>query len=148
MAIFWIVLGIVSGACIAVQAPINAQLSRDIGLPFVAAGISFASGLIILTLLSLVLVKTGGISLNWSAPAPWLYVAGGVLGCIYVSSTVILTPQIGAAAVMGLAVTGQLVAGIVVDRFGFMGLAVREVSLGRIAGALLLVAGAMMVRFL
>ncbi len=59
-----------------------------------------------------------------------------------------LTPQIGAAAVMGLAVTGQLLAGLVVDKIGFLGAPMHEITLGRIAGAALLVAGAVMIRLL
>jgi transporter family-2 protein len=49
---------------------------------------------------------------------------------------------------MGLAITGQLLAGLTLDRVGFMGMAVREITLGRAAGAALLVAGAIMIRVL
>ncbi len=148
MALFWIVLGVVSGACIAVQAPINAQLGRDLGLPFAAAAVSFLAGSVILLIVTFAVARSTGTTIAWGAPAPWLFVAGGALGTVYVTSAVILTPQIGAAAVMGLAVTGQLVAGLFVDRIGFMGMAVREISIGRVAGAVLLVAGAVMIRLL
>jgi transporter family-2 protein len=49
---------------------------------------------------------------------------------------------------MALSVAGQLIGGLLLDRVGFMGMAVREISLGRIAGALLLVSGAVMIRVL
>lgn len=148
MAILLIIMGVISGACIGVQAPINARLGTDLGFPFAATLVSFGAGLIILTLITLFASTAGGVTIHWSAPAPWLFVAGGVLGLIYVTSTIVLTPQLGAGTVMALAVTGQLIAGMLVDRSGFMGLAVREITLGRIAGAGLLVAGALMVRFL
>ncbi len=148
MAILWIVLGVVSGACIAVQAPINAQLGRDLGLPFAAAFVSFAAGAIVLAAVTFTVAAATNTTIHWSAPAPWLFVAGGVLGTVYVTSAVVLTPQIGAAAVMALAVGGQLLAGLLVDRFGFMGAPVHEITLGRVAGALLLIAGALMIRLL
>ena len=47
---------------------------------------------------------------------------------------------------MAFAVTGQLLAGMLIDRIGFLGLAVREISLGRVAGAVLLLAGALLIR--
>jgi len=75
-------------------------------------------------------------------------VAGGLLGAFYVFSNITLTPLMGAAAVMALSVTGQLVGGLFLDKIGFMGMAVREISVGRIAGAVLLVAGAVMIRVL
>jgi transporter family-2 protein len=59
-----------------------------------------------------------------------------------------LIPRLGAAALMAFLVAGQLIAGMVIDRIGLLGVAVREISVGRIAGALLLVAGAVMVRYL
>ena len=47
---------------------------------------------------------------------------------------------------MAFLVAGQLLGGLLLDRIGFLGMAVREISLGRIAGAVLLVAGALLVR--
>ncbi|MEP9371333.1 DMT family transporter [Mesorhizobium sp. KR1-2] len=148
MGAFWPFLGVLSGALLALQAPINAELARGLGLPVAAAAISFLSGAVVLGFVSYFMVRTGGISLGWREPAPWLFVAGGVMGAFYVTSATILAPKIGAAALMAFLVTGQLLAGLVVDKIGFMGLAVREISLGRVAGALLLVAGALMIRLL
>jgi transporter family-2 protein len=148
MALLWVLLGVISGACIAVQAPINAQLGRSLGLPFAAAFVSFAAGAIILAVVTFGVAWATGTAIAWSVPAPWLFVAGGALGSVYVTSAVVLTPQIGAAAVMGLAVTGQLLAGLVVDKTGFLGAPMHEITLGRIGGAALLVAGAVMIRLL
>lgn len=144
----WSLLGVLAGACIALQAPLNAQLSRDIGLPIAAAAISFLAGSIVLVAIAAILVRTEHATLHWQAPAPWLFVAGGLLGSVYVTSTILLTPRLGAAAVMALAISGQLLAGLLLDRFGLFGLAVREISLGRALGAALLVAGVLMIRFL
>ena len=58
----------------------------------------------------------------------------------------ILTPRIGAAALMAFLVAGQLLAGMLIDRVGFLGVAVREISFGRVAGAVLLLAGALLIR--
>jgi len=146
MGLFWSVLGVLSGAFIAIQAPINAQLARGLGLPVAAAAFSFLSGAVVLGIVTLLVTRGQGISLDWKAPAPWLFVAGGVLGASYVTISTILIPRIGAAALMALIVAGQLLAGMLLDRFGFLGMAVREISLGRVAGALLLMAGAVLIR--
>lgn len=144
--IFWSLLGILAGAFIAIQAPINSQLSKGLGLPVAAAAFSFLSGAVVLGIVSVMVTRLQGISLDWRAPAPWLFVAGGVLGGVYVTSATILTPRLGAAALMAFLVTGQLLAGMMIDRVGFLGVAVREISMGRIAGAVLLLAGALMIR--
>lgn len=144
--VLWSLLGVVAGAFIAIQGPINAQLARGLGIPIAAAAASFLSGAIILCLMTAVFSQVQGVSLNWRAPALWLFVAGGCLGGVYVTSAVFLVPRIGAAATMAFAVSGQLIAGMLVDRIGFMGVAVRELSLGRIGGAVLLLTGALLIR--
>ncbi|MBS3647060.1 DMT family transporter [Pseudaminobacter sp. 19-2017] len=147
MGLVWSLLGILSGAFIAVQAPINSQLARGLGLPVAAAAFSFLSGAVVLGAISLAVTRLDGVALDWKAPAPWLFVAGGVLGGFYVTLSTILTPRIGAAALMAFLVAGQLLAGMMLDRIGFLGMAIREISLGRVAGAVLLMAGALLVRF-
>lgn len=144
--LLWSLMGVAAGAFIAVQAPINAQLGRGLGLPVAAAGVSFLAGAIVLGIATFIFARVQGVTINLRAPAPWLFVAGGVLGAAYVTSTVILTPKLGAAALMAFLVSGQLLAGILIDRVGFLGVAVREISVGRVAGALLLLAGALMIR--
>ena len=146
IGLFWSVRGILSGAFIAIQAPINSQLARGLGLPVAAAAFSFLSGAIVLGIATVLVTRTQGISLDWKAPAPWLFVAGGILGGSYVTISTLLIPRIGAAALMALIVAGQLLAGMLLDRIGFLGMAVREISLGRIAGAILLMAGAVLIR--
>ena len=145
-SVLWALLGVLAGAFISIQAPINAKLSAGLGLPTAASGSSFLVGAIVLAIISLVVSRFQGITIAWSVPAPWLFIAGGCLGAAYVTSAVILIPRLGAAATMAFVVSGQLLAGMLIDRVGFLGVAVREISLGRAAGAILLLAGALMIR--
>ena len=146
MNALWSLLAVLAGTFIAIQAPINADLSKGLGSPVAAAAFSFLSGTVLLGLIAFGLTRTEGASLNWHGPALWLFVAGGALGAVYVTSVTVLTPRLGAAAVMAFVVTGQLLAGILLDRVGFLGMAAREISFGRVAGAILLIAGALMIR--
>ncbi|MCK1975356.1 DMT family transporter, partial [Bacillus safensis] len=79
--------------------------------PVTAAAISFLSGAVILAIIAGITARATGAMPAFHVPAGWRFVAGGALGCIYVTAAVLLTPRIGAAAVMGLAVAGQLMAG-------------------------------------
>ncbi|RFC67315.1 MULTISPECIES: DMT family transporter [Mesorhizobium] len=146
--VFWPLLGIVVGGFLAIQAPVNAELSRNLGMPVAAAGISFLVGAVVLGLITLLMVSTQNAPpLNWRAPSLWMFVLGGFLGASFVTCNILLAPRLGAASLMAFLVTGQLVAGLLVDRFGAFGLAVREITMGRIAGAFLLLAGALLIRF-
>ncbi len=144
----WPLLGVLAGAFVAIQAPVNTELARGLGSTLAAAAISFLSGAAVLGLLAAVLGRMQDSAIAWRAPDPWLFFAGGCLGAVYVPISIILIPRLGAAALMAFLISGQLIAGIVMDRIGLLGMAVHEISIGRIAGALLLVVGAVMVRYL
>jgi transporter family-2 protein len=147
-AVLWALLGVMAGAFVAIQAPINAELARGLGSPLAAAAISFLAGAIALGVVTFIVTRTQGTSITWREPQAWLFVAGGLLGTVYVTTSILLIPRIGAAALIAFLITGQLIAGMVIDRVGFLGVAVREISLGRLAGAGLLIVGAVMVRYL
>ena len=144
----WALMGVFAGACIAVQAPINASLGKALQVPIAAAAVSFLAGGVVLWALAFIYSHLTATPINFAAPERWTLVAGGLLGAFYVFSNITLTPMIGAAAVMALSVAGQLLTGLMLDKVGFMGMAVREISLGRVAGAILLLAGAIMIRVL
>lgn len=145
-AILWPLLGILAGGFVAIQAPINAALGRGLGLAVAAAAASFVSGAIILLAVTAVVTQAQGVSLSWRAPAPWLFIAGGVMGAAYVTSATLLVPRLGAAATMAFIIAGQLLVGMLLDRIGFLGMPVHEITPGRVAGAVLLLAGTLLIR--
>jgi len=139
-------VAVLGGACIALQLPINARLGQGLGFPIAAAMISFISGTVILSLITLTATKVGGVSLGWGNVAWPFYILGGVLGAIYVTMTIMLIPRIGTTAVFGLSIVGQLLGGLVLDRIGFAGFTVRELSFGRVSGVILLILGAILIQ--
>ncbi len=147
-ALLWALLGVVAGAFVAIQAPINTELARGLGSPLAAAAISFLAGAIVLGVVTVIVTRVQGGSIAWREPQAWLFVAGGLLGTVYVTTSILLIPRIGAAALIAFLITGQLIAGMIIDRAGFLGVAIREISFGRLAGAGLLILGAVMVRYL
>jgi transporter family-2 protein len=146
MELGWGLLGIAAGMLIALQGPINAQLSHALGVPVAAAAASFVAGSVALIAIAFIVTKVQGAVIAWHVPPLWMFVVGGCLGAAFVTCALVLTPKLGAAATMAFIVTGQLVAGLLLDRFGYFDLAVRELTVGRVAGACLLVVGALLIR--
>ena len=136
------------GCLIATQAPINAAMAARVGHPIAGAAWSFTVGTVALLILSLVFARGAADPMAIFRLSPLLMLGGGLLGAVYVTSNILLTPRIGIAAVMALGIAGQMLSSLVLDHFGLLGLAVREMSVGRLAGAIMVLAGALMVRFL
>ena len=133
----------VAGGLIALQAPVNALLGRSTGsVP--AAAINFLCGTLVLLALVVVIGQAGGLA--DSTDVPWYYiVSGGVLGAIYVTTTLITVRSLGAGGVTAATVAGQLTASVTADRLGILGLEERALSAPRIVGVMLLVAGTLLV---
>ena len=140
-------LAFLGGAMISVQAPLNAMAASRLGHPLGAATLSFVVGALCLLAVTLVVAR-GQVAWGGAASLPPLLYLGGVLGAIFVTITIVLTPTLGIGAVIALAIAGQVVAGLALDHFGLFGLAVREITVGRGVGAALAFVGALMVRYL
>lgn len=140
-------LGVLAGALLSIQAGINAQLSRGLGSPFLAALVSFGVGTLGLAafVLALGTAMGTGTAPSWRALPLHVWLAGGLLGACYVSANIFLVPRLGTAAVMSLIVCGQLLMALALDHFGLLGLAERGLGPARLAGAALLLAGVFLI---
>jgi bacterial/archaeal transporter family-2 protein len=145
--IVWILLpvALAVGIVLPVQFGINSQLRNFVGGPVAAAAISFVVGTVALAVAALV-VQSSLPEPGSAASAPWWAWTGGLLGAFFVLASIILTPRLGAATTIGLILTGQVLASIVIDHFGLIRVPVHEASFPRIIGALLIVAGVVMVQ--
>ena len=76
----------------------------------------------------------------------WWAWSGGFFGAICIAISILLVPRIGTAAFVALLVAGQMIASVAFDHYGMLGLAPRPADVTRIVGALLLVAGVVMIR--
>ena len=141
-------VALIGGGLIALQAPINAEVATRLGHPISAATMSFCVGTIALIVFTLLFARN---STNLSALGTmplYMLLGGGLLGAVYVTVTLMLAPRIGVAALMALGIAGQLMAGLLIDRFGMFDLVERGLTTGRVSGAALVLVGALMVRLL
>ncbi|WP_238702590.1 DMT family transporter [Microbacterium caowuchunii] len=133
------------GVLTTVQAQINGALGAAIGDGFVAAVISFGSGLGILLVLSALLpggragfgrlvrgVREGGVR-------PWMLL-GGLAGALTVATQGLTVAVLGVAVFTVGVVAGQTVNGLVLDRAGYGPAGVVSVTIGRLSGAVLALA--------
>lgn len=141
LAMIAVVLG---GAATSLQAPTNAKLMGAVGSPVNAAFVSFAVGTAALGILAVVLQVRPDIAA--SRALPWYAWVGGLYGAIFVVAAAWGVPRLGVATTIILMVAGQLLLSVVLDHFGAMGMPKQPISLGRVAGVGLVIAGVLMVR--
>jgi bacterial/archaeal transporter family-2 protein len=133
-----VILTAVVGGLIALQPPVNAGLGRATG-NVAAAFVSFLAGTLILAALVGIAGRSGGLRSTFDVE--WYYLLGGALGVAYVFTVLVTVSSIGAGGVAAATITGQLTASVVIDRLGILGLEEQALSIERVAGVALLLAG-------
>ena len=138
-----VLLTVVAGGLIALQAPINSTLGKAVGT-FPASSISFAIGTLALVAIAL-LVGGGYARLGEVSNLSVVYLTGGVLGAIYVTTVLVTVRALGAGGATAATITGQLAMSVAIDRAGVLGLEQQPLSAQRLIGVALLAAGTYLV---
>lgn len=136
-----ITIAIAIGIALPMETAINSRLQTTLRSPYFASFISFLMGTVLLTILLLVtghslLMPAGFISHN-----PWWVWLGGVLGVVYLTGNILLFPKLGGIQTVLMPILGEILMGLLIDNFGLFGGATHSITVLRIIGAILMIAG-------
>ena len=137
-------LGIASGFGLTLQIGMNSKLRTVLQNANTAALISFLVGTTGLVMV-LVVTRTPMPARDTLASVPVWAWFGGLMGAFYVAISTVVASQLGTAALLGLALSGQLAMALVVDHFGWLGLPEHPITVTRLVGVALLGAGAWLI---
>ena len=129
-----------AGAFIPVMAILNGRLGKSMGEALHASVILFGVGFLFCLTVALVLTKSLPHATDLANAKPIEYLGGFIVG-FYVISATLLAPRIGLANFIVCAVSAQSIISVVIDHFGLLGAMVRPVSMTRLIGIGLLIAG-------
>jgi bacterial/archaeal transporter family-2 protein len=145
VAVVGYLLAFGAGVSFVFQQAVNSNLRIEVGSLWWAGFVSYLGGTIVM-LLMVALMRQPWPSMQLIYRSHWLSWTGGIFGAIYIAISIILLPRLGAATVIALVVAGQMIGSIAFDQFGLLGLPVHPLNMIRVAGAALLVLGAILVR--
>jgi bacterial/archaeal transporter family-2 protein len=121
------------GCLLAVQASVNLQLNAAVKTPYGASTVQLAVAAVVL---AIVATAAGGIGAVALVPdVPWWQLLGGLASPLYITSGILLFPRLGALASVGLFVTGQVLASLVLDLTGLLDVPRRPLTAGIVLGA-------------
>jgi transporter family-2 protein len=138
-------LALAAGVSVVVQQAFNADLRVSLGSASWAAFISYLVGSLTMALV-LLAMREPWVSLAAVAKSSAWSWTGGVFGTIYIVVSILLLPHLGAATVVALLVTGQMLGSLVFDHYGLFGLTPHSLDIFRLAGATLLIVGVVLIR--
>lgn len=141
-----VAFSLVAGVGVAMQSRVNGELGLALDNGYLAALVSFGSGLILL-LLALVVWRPGREGLSQVRVAlkertlPWWSILGGLAGGFFVLSQGLVGGIIGVALFSVAIVTGQTLGSVVIDSRGLFGATKMPLTAPRIIGSLIVLLG-------
>ena len=131
------------GGLMAVQAAANVQLATAMGSPAAASTLQLAVGATLLLALALAVGTIGSLQLV-PGVTPW-HLLGGVASTMWVTAGIVLLPRLGAVLSVGLLVTGQVLASLLLDGLGLLGVPAKHVTIVTLLGLAAVLAGASLI---
>jgi len=144
-SLLFMLIVFLAGAMLPMQAGLNHKMGKALASPEYASFISFGVGTLAL-FIYLLFIKQDLTTFGNLVQIPWYVWLAGIMGAFYVTTVLIMAPRLGIALTFGLVVAGQMVLSLFMDHFGLLGMPVKALNWPRIAGALLLIAGVVIIR--
>jgi transporter family-2 protein len=135
-----LIAALLVGVLLAVQAPANQQLSKALGTPYGASTLQLTVAATLLVALAAGTGTIGALRSAGEVEPSWLLL-GGVASPLYITAGILLLPRLGALASIGLFVTGQVLASLVLDLFGLFAVPRHPLTIGILLGASAVVVG-------
>jgi transporter family-2 protein len=140
--IFYALLMCVAGMGIPVMAALNGALGVKLHSPALATSILFFVGWVV-SLLYLLL--SGGMPKTITQePIPIFFYLGGLLVIFYILSITWVAPKFGVGNAVAFVLLGQLISLAIIDHYGLLGAPQTSISVLRLIGLVLMVAGVFM----
>jgi transporter family-2 protein len=135
-------VAVLAGIAAACQGSANGALTGRAGL-----GATLLLNSLVVTAGSLLLFfASGPRSLSALGGAPPGHYIGGLCGLVIIAGMSLVVPRIGNATALALVVLGQGAMGLIIDHLGLLGMRTIPLTTSRVGGALLLVAGVVLLR--
>ncbi len=149
--IIFIGLAFIAGACIAVQAAMNAQLGTLFNNSLLATSYAFFTSFLLVASICLCFILNKSIGAEQTKLAlsfaerieqvPWYLWASCVFSVIGVGSFYFLIPKMGVGNMMSYALTGQIIVAMVISHFGLFDSPTKMLSITKLVGTALLISG-------
>lgn len=140
MKLVLMLLIVLAGAAIPLEAALNAKAGQGVQCPAFAALVSFGVGAIVCLGLTLSGVM-GRPHLAQIGSMPWWVWIGGALGALIVVVSLQAVTQVGAAVLITATVLGEVALALAMDTGGWLGCAKVPLNTWRIAGGILVCVG-------
>lgn len=140
----YVVIAILTGALGAIHVPINGALGARIQSTAVATFTFYGVAFLIIACITLLTAERESIR-HLSRVPVWLFLVPGIISVVVVASGTFLMPRLGAVNVFVITVFAQTLVRVVISHYGWLASPVDPITFPKLAGAIMVTAGAVLV---
>jgi transporter family-2 protein len=145
-SILWpVLLTVAAGVSVLIQQALNANLRTELTSAAWSGFVSYFLGLLCMLFFAALLRDPLPSGATIARVPIWAW-SGGVFGAIFIVLSIFTIPKLGGAAYIATLVTGQMLAALIVDHYGWLGVPQRQIDLMRLLGVALLIGGVVLLR--
>lgn len=139
--IYAIAIGLTAGLAMPMQTSVNAKLGQGLRSPYLASICSFLGAWVLVAAILLLSGNFTSIPFAVVTKEPlWIW-SGGFCGGVLVFICMVCLPKLGSIETMVMLVLGQIGAGMLIDGLGLFGMFRIPITISRVIGGLLVLAG-------
>ena len=139
MKVLFYVFTIFLGIVLAVHLAMNGKVGSMLNNPRVANALFWCVGAVAAVIIGLTGWRSGALS-GLRSVHPILLTAGALGACL-VFAIAWLLPQVGARAVFITLIAGQILGGMILSHYGWLGSPVERITLTNVIGAIIMLVG-------
>ncbi len=139
MRVLFYVFTIFLGVVLAVHLAMNGKVGSALNNPRVGNALFWCVGAVAAVLIGLSGWRSG--ALTGLKDVPPILLTAGALGACLVFAIAWMLPEVGARAVFITLIAGQVIGGMVLSHYGWLGSPVQKISMTNIVGALIMIGG-------
>ncbi|MEP4533203.1 MAG: DMT family transporter [Cyclobacteriaceae bacterium] len=142
-----LILSVIVGIMVVVQGGLNARLGVLISNSMLATSSALLTSASLTVLVAIITVRHFPSMAEVKEVPAYLWFTGGILSFIAVTLFYYIIPRVGISTAVTFGLAGQICFAAIAGHYGWFGLPVEPVSIKKLIGMLVLVAGVILIKY-
>lgn len=135
--LYLVIIAAVGGIAVAVQGQLMGNIDRHVGT-LESVFVTYGGGGFII---GIIMILLRGGNLSGLSQIPWYTLLSGPMGLVLIAAIGYSVPRLGLVPAFTILVAAQFMAAALIDQFGLFGAEIRQISLSRVTGMLVMLLG-------
>ncbi len=135
--IYLVIIAAVGGIAVAVQGQLMGSIDKQVGT-LESVFVTYGGGGF---LIGIIMILLRGANLSGLSQIPWYTLLAGPMGLVLIAAIGYSVPRLGLVPAFTILVAAQFMAAALIDQFGLFGAEIRQISLSRVSGMLVMLLG-------